>query len=918
MRASTDWPQPSAIRLLALTLLLAGATLSLPVAAQQGLLTGGSDDEAGEQPSELSQIEERIAALRTRNAQWRELAAEHQRTSQEVAARSIALDREIALLKDRKAVTIPERASSSELDVRVLEAEQDLSLARQEILALDAELAQRAERRKRIPELLAIAKQKLVQLDAAPARPVAEDPEAAAAASTLKGLEREVLESEILAYQNELSSYDARGRLLNRERDRAAMRIAYYETLVFDLREAAKERERLEVARDTEAAENLLEGLESPPPEFESRFRQIVGANKELADQWTGEAGLVDQIDDVSVKLARADKKAASLEAELNQLAARVDAVGLVDSVGVLLRRHRAEAPDPGMYRRFIRMRQERIGAVQLELIKLRERRQALTDIDVLVDEAMATVKEPISAEQRVELEDLLQQLFEAQRKYLNALMADYEMYFQKLVDFDARQEELIDRTEKLLDYVDEHILWVPSGRAIEPNLLSDGADGMGWLLGPKYLAQLGRGVSDTAGRGLLWHLLVLVFVILFFPASRRIRERIRYCGVQAKRPDIDRFGPTMEAFYLTLALAAWLPLVLAYVGWRLGLSPVATQYTRDIAASLVAVAVVWFTLAFPRQFSRPGGVAEAHFNWPEATAKRLFVDLAWLGAIYLPATFLIQVFEIRGEDLWRESIGRLCFLVAMLTVAVFNYRQFRRKGCASLLFRRTTTRGLTIYRLAQVAAIALPLAPSGSRPQLLRTGRRPMGRRHGAAPPAALVEPERLDWQPAVSGVLGDAAGWYRRGRCQGGPMQSFRMRRRPRRGGAAVGFLAAASALILAACGGPFLAFPGGALKGEVVEEPVTDWSFVDARFLDLETRPDDPYSVELNYVVRDGELFIDPAEGRQWLEYIRADPRVRARFGDKIYPLQAVLVGRPGELDGFPADRFIYRLESRAPGP
>ncbi len=113
---------------------------------------------------------------------------------------------------------------------------------------------------------------------------------------------------------------------------------------------------------------------------------------------------------------------------------------------------------------------------------------------------------------------------------------------------------------------------------------------------------------------------------------------------------------------------------------------------------------------------------------------------------------------------------------------------------------------------------------------------------------------------------------------------------------------------------CGGPFLVIPGGRLSGEVVTKPVTDWSFVTDTYVDLETRPDDPYSIELNYVVKDGQLYIDPAEGRRWLEHIRADPRVRVRFGDKIYPLRAVLVGRPGELEGFDQDRFIYRLDPR----
>ena len=123
----------------------------------------------------------------------------------------------------------------------------------------------------------------------------------------------------------------------------------------------------------------------------------------------------------------------------------------------------------------------------------------------------------------------------------------------------------------------------------------------------------------------------------------------------------------------------------------------------------------------------------------------------------------------------------------------------------------------------------------------------------------------------------------------------------------------LAVGSALLLG-CGGPFLVVPGGALRGTVVTEPVADWSFVTDSFVDLETRPDDPYSVELNYFVKDGKLYIDPAEGRRWLDYMRADPRVRVRFEGRVYPLKAVLVGGPGEVEGFDEDRFVYRLDPR----
>jgi hypothetical protein len=66
----------------------------------------------------------------------------------------------------------------------------------------------------------------------------------------------------------------------------------------------------------------------------------------------------------------------------------------------------------------------------------------------------------------------------------------------------------------------------------------------------------------------------------------------------------------------------------------------------------------------------------------------------------------------------------------------------------------------------------------------------------------------------------------------------------------------------MVLPACGGPLFFIPGGSLNGEIVNEPITDWSFVTARFVELETRPTDPYSVVVEYIVKDRMLYIDPA--------------------------------------------------------
>lgn len=105
---------------------------------------------------------------------------------------------------------------------------------------------------------------------------------------------------------------------------------------------------------------------------------------------------------------------------------------------------------------------------------------------------------------------------------------------------------------------------------------------------------------------------------------------------------------------------------------------------------------------------------------------------------------------------------------------------------------------------------------------------------------------------------------------------------------------------------------ALPGGRLGGE--EASTTSWSAAagDDRILDLETRPGDPYSVRIGFILRDDRLYIDPASGRRWLPNLEANPSVRVRLGSRIYPALAVRVTDPAELQGFDSERRVFRLE------
>jgi hypothetical protein len=107
----------------------------------------------------------------------------------------------------------------------------------------------------------------------------------------------------------------------------------------------------------------------------------------------------------------------------------------------------------------------------------------------------------------------------------------------------------------------------------------------------------------------------------------------------------------------------------------------------------------------------------------------------------------------------------------------------------------------------------------------------------------------------------------------------------------------------LFLTGCG-PLVMFPGGELSGEV-KPPPDDWSFTDdVDNVQLETRPEDPYSVNVWAVAAKDAIYIASGRGADagWARHIAEDPRVRLRVGEAIYELKAEQTMDEAELDAF----------------
>lgn len=100
-----------------------------------------------------------------------------------------------------------------------------------------------------------------------------------------------------------------------------------------------------------------------------------------------------------------------------------------------------------------------------------------------------------------------------------------------------------------------------------------------------------------------------------------------------------------------------------------------------------------------------------------------------------------------------------------------------------------------------------------------------------------------------------------------------------------------------------------PGLWLSGELVDTPVTDWSFTDATteiFVETRTWWGIPHSVTTVCVALNGTLYVPSVyfeggefpDARLWNRNVVRDSRVRLKIGERVFEREAVLVEDPAE--------------------
>lgn len=637
--------------------------------------------------------------------QWSDKAKDFRASQAEAPELLRQLDAELSRPPPPAGVEAFADADLAGLESLLLQSESSLEAASRVFQDLRQEKARRAERRIELPNLLTAAQEQLDKLGTA-ARAVIATP-LDQAQDVLNRARRQALANEIDAYEQELLTYDVRGDLLEKRLEQAQRRVEASERTVAELsRRIDEQRSRLADAAVREAEKEV--------EQVHAALRDVAEQNLELT-KLSGE--LSDKIEAVKARATESDEREKELGDQFDKIQSRVAAAGLTNAIGQFLRKLHSSLPKERRLRRTIRELRDEITDVQSRIIELEDQRGVLREVDTIVEIRVAGLDASATESERKLVRRLARELLADQKNYLDQLLADYAAYFAELVDLDVSQRSLLAQTQAFARHIEENILWTKSANFVVPGDVLTAGQALAWLVGSENWVATARSVVGTVKANPLKSAAFTLLVALLAGLQRPLRRFLQ--KTLSRSADVSTASPAraLIAVAITFALAATVPAIMWFVAWLLATPYETSEFSKAVATGLRSAAIVYLTIEFSRQLTLDGGVGARVFKWRKGIRHPLIETLKWLQWVVIPAAFLAGVMEFQANEAFRNSLGRIAFVVPMIALAAVGYRMARPGG--NLMTRLTAADGqqwihklrYPIYWLAIGVPLALAIA---------------------------------------------------------------------------------------------------------------------------------------------------------------------------------------------------------------
>lgn len=682
----------------AATARLAGELRATPEASEVPSLT---KEHISRQLEIVSQATELDEATRTDLLKKLQLASESLKKSEEAAAKAAQYAVEIQqapqLLDEAKTILaqpLSEPSIQASANSQLAQVEQQLSQCEARLSAINAELAQREAELKRRPERHAELRKQI-----STATKSLEDVQKQRAAPLPSGIKPVVtqvrqieLEAAQLLFQRQLEQcklegqrIDATAELLPLQRDVAKRNAVLAEKEVAAWQQRVAEKRKEDSQRQADEARRQVK-------DADPALRQLAERNAELAE---GRKRIATAIEKAAGESQQLNKQLSQLKSEFDKLQEKVQIAGLSKTIGILLRKQRADLHTSSAPSEWIRFIERELPAAQLTLIELEDERSQLGNLNTSVADHDRKMVEPTASD-----------LLATKRELLDKSISDYNAYLKELGELELSCRRLITETTAYADFVDKHVLWIRSAEPFSPDDLRRVGISLMQCADPKLWLSVGQKTFAGLARRPIQGATALILVLTLVVMRRRMFHRLQILCSADSGNNVLNYLTTLEAMLLVFIASSVWPCLMWCGGWWLESSYNATEFSNAIAHGLKRGAAFLWLFQLVRVSSRSGGLGEMHFGWHASGTKVVRENLFWLGALGIPIATTVTVVDRWDDGQGNDALGRLAFLVGMVVTATAMHNVFRRqKGMLQEPLARNPTGWLNRVRLAAYAA---------------------------------------------------------------------------------------------------------------------------------------------------------------------------------------------------------------------
>ncbi len=554
----------------------------------------------------------------------------------------------------------------------------ELEKARETVREIKGEATRRSERRTTITAELTTNPTRLSELNDQLASSPPEELSALEfdAQQTMLKAQIQELNAQVPAYKAELSKYDAEkaGDLNNLQLQLAQRTEAWLQQQIEQLNQLIDEKRRA----DARYIANQLLAFASGKPAVSPyqagsellHVTELTTASERQQAAKTADiaASNVSVTADIAVttkKVTSATEQLQFVRETVSEMDNKISLVGLTGAIGLELRKHLKTLPETSRLSADGRRRQKLMQEIGFERLELG---------DELKETAKRLAK--IRSSLNNQPSDIGLRLLVDRHESLKLLTTSYSDQFDRLVDLDIKERELIREVEQYKSFIREQVLWIRSHRA--PGI-ADLSELQGTFTEftnkDKWAAVLQQLWNDVKSQLPAYAVFTLLLIILL-GVQNHFRQSLEDIAAVARKPNCRQFRITLRALVLTTVLSAAWPCLPAFFSWRLLQESVSGSLARAVGEGLMAFSAGFFTLNFLRHVCRPSGLGPAHFSWPASSAQKVRRETYRLMCLLLPLLFCKAMLHAHATHLSSvQVLERIVFVAGLLVMAWYQAR---------------------------------------------------------------------------------------------------------------------------------------------------------------------------------------------------------------------------------------------------